>query len=76
MNTEAPKMTEIQIERAQVEQVFRLGGGELNDHTDAWEGNRHWYEGQPSYLPADHGREYRTVVTCLLWGSPSIDGWE
>lgn len=67
------KLTDEQIERAQVEQVFGLTGGELE--TGAWKIgektiSRYWYEGAPEYAARDF-REgtVRTAVHCALYGS-------
>jgi hypothetical protein len=70
--------TDDPIERQQIEEVFGLGGGELSDKP--WQGFPYWYVGIPDYLgraeyPDQHssGIEYRTVVTCLLYGdAPTI----
>lgn len=48
------EMTEEQIERQQIENVFRLGGGELHEPNaefpDEWDGIiAYWYEGAPDY---------------------------
>ena len=76
-------MTEQQVEREQVQNVFGLGGGELAD--DAWDGvSLYWYEGPPEYATADgldgldldDDSEYRTALVCCLFGAPPApDGW-
>lgn len=70
----ALKTTEEQIERTQVEQVFGLTGGELDD--SAWKvGEKtiapYWYEGAPEYAASDFRdlENVRTAVHCALYGS-------
>lgn len=53
----AIKMTDAQIERTQVEQVFGLTGGELND--SPWGGFAYNYEGVPEWASEDFDRETR-----------------
>jgi hypothetical protein len=59
-------------ERAQVELVFGLTGGELDD--EPWHGFAYNYKGVPEYVRSDftdrYDREYRTVVACFLYGAP------
>jgi hypothetical protein len=59
-------------ERQQVEWVFGLTGGELDD--EPWNGFRYNFEGVPDWARPDfkdrYDREYRTVVSCFLYGGP------
>jgi hypothetical protein len=58
-------------ERQQVEWLFRLTGGELND--EPWNGFMYNYDGVPEYATGDFDdsfdHEYHTVVSCFLYGS-------
>ena len=69
----ALKITEAEIERTQVEQVFGLTGGELDG--SIWkEGETtiapFWYEGVPEYASGDFDdlENARTAVHCALYG--------
>jgi len=60
------------IEREQVEWVFHLTGGELED--EPWSGQKYWYEGVPDYIgdaftndPED--TVYRTIVMQALYAN-------
>jgi hypothetical protein len=59
-------------ERAQIEVVFLLGGGELNH--ESWGGFAYNYDGPPSYAESDfpdrYDTEYRTVIGSFLFSSP------
>jgi hypothetical protein len=71
-------------EKQQVEQVFGLTGGELEDgpwiYTYEKDDQKiegtflYWYEGVPDYcgaeIPDRHLHEYRTIVQDCLWGLP------
>lgn len=63
------------IEREQVEEVFRLTGGELSD--EHWAGFKYWYEGVPEYAGSDFTDRhesnvlYRTVVWFFVYSSPA-----
>lgn len=73
-----------QNERAQIEAVFLLGGGELEDKP--WNGLtganrygeaithtfRYWYEGAPEYAERGLNRahDYPTFRTVVVWGLP------
>jgi hypothetical protein len=55
--------SEQQKEKEQVEAVFHLGGGELED--EPWGGYAYWYEGAPEYAADDVDQDsgtYRTVI--------------
>ena len=56
--------SEAQQEREQVENVYGLGGGELDDSGDNFGGYAFWYEGAPEYADEarDYDNEYRTVL--------------
>jgi len=60
------------IEREQIEWVFGLTGGELNDH--AWAGFAYNYDGIPEYAGDDYGDRYdatyRTVIGHFLFSLP------
>jgi len=81
------KVKKYDVERAQVEEVFGLTGGELSDepwtHTEGDEPwappvkFEYWYDDVPSYAEDDHTdwshSRYRTVVTCTLYsGAPLV----
>jgi hypothetical protein len=59
-------------ERQQVEWVFGLTGGELND--EPWNGFAYNFDGVPEWAHSDfkdrHDRDYHTVVSCFLYGGP------
>src|SRR5262245_19008898 len=59
-------------ERQQVEWVFMLTGGELDD--EPWNGFAYNYDGVPEYAASDFEDtfeyEYRTVIGSFLYGGP------
>lgn len=59
-------------EREQIEWVFMLTGGELND--EPWNGFAYNYDGVPDWAASDFkdafDSEYRTVVGCFIYGGP------
>src|SRR5260370_21406033 len=59
-------------ERQQVEWVFGLTGGELDDET--WNGFAYNFDGVQEWAQSDfkdrYDHEYRTVVGCFLYGGP------
>lgn len=69
------RWTKKQVERAQVETVFGLGGGELE--TKPWSGRQYWYHGAPHYADNKFGSaEVRTAIECLLFGQAKAPrGW-
>ena len=80
-------MTEQQIEREQVANVFCLGGGELHephpDFPDAWDGHfAYWHEEAPEWADESDRDgadpwECRTAYACILFGGPKVPkGWE
>jgi len=80
-------MTEQQIEREQVANVFCLGGGELHepdpDFPDAWDNYfAYWHEEAPEWADESDRDgadpwECRTAYACVLFGGPKVPkGWE
>jgi hypothetical protein len=61
-------------EREQVEYVFGLTGGELDD--EPWGGFKYNYDGPPDYAASDYpdrydfNVQYRTVIGDFLFGGP------
>jgi len=64
--------------KEEIEQVFALTGGELEDetwvyHQEGKEGRiAFWYEGQPSYVAQKYYanyRNYRTAILCCLFSA-------
>lgn len=59
-------------EREQIEWVFMLTGGELND--DSWNGFAYNFDSVPDWAATDFkdrfDHPYRTVVGCFLYGGP------
>ena len=80
-------MTEEQIERAQIEMVFGLGGGELHEpdsrFPDEWDGVfAYWYNELPHYVreseinPGPMQFQFRTAIVCELYGQARTpEGW-
>lgn len=59
-------------ERQEIEWVFMLTGGELNDAP--WGGFAYNYDGVPEWAASDFDdrfdHEYRTIIGCFVYGSP------
>lgn len=91
MDEKEVMMDEKAIERAQIECVFSLGGGELHvphpEFQDEWDGIfAYWYDGYPEYVSSDDNDWYeqldrthvfRTAIVCELFGQAKTpEGWE
>ena len=84
-------ITDIDLEREQIQCVFGLGGGELHvaderfpDEAgwDSPDGIAYWHEGVPEYVSLDElgltfDDEVRTAILCGVYGLPDPpEGWE
>lgn len=66
-------MTSAEREKEEIEAVFSLGGGELED--ESWGGFKYWYDGVPSYAEGDFDdwalKEYHTGIGNYMGKGPS-----
>jgi hypothetical protein len=76
-NVETAKKNERDADREQIEWVFGLTGGELNDRPFVTKDHGqfvYWYDGVPEYASSDYpyrfDREYVTLVSYSFCGTP------